>query len=70
MAKQNFREMKLSNSVRHQAICNDCSFSGALRNTVPEASADALSHVSKPGKENHIVTISTITTRTRAFRGA
>ena len=70
MAKQSFRLMKLSNSVQHQAICNDCSYSGPLRDTPGDASTDALSHVSKPGKANHIVTIATITTKAREFKSS
>jgi len=70
MAKQSLRAMKLTDSVQHQAICTNCSYSGPLRDTAPKAATDALSHVSKPGNTNHVVTITTITTRTRQFKGS
>jgi hypothetical protein len=68
MARQSIREMKLTDSVQHQAICNNCSFSGPLRDTPGEAARDGLGHVAKPGKANHIVTISTVTVRTRTLK--
>jgi hypothetical protein len=62
------RELKLRGFTTFQAICRTCSYSGAQRDTRREAETDAESHVTKPGRENHRVSISTIETSARAFK--
>ena len=67
MAKQSIREGKLIDSVKHQAICTKCTYSGIFRDTIREAEDDAESHTSKPGNQNHIVRIATIKTVVKVF---
>ena len=55
-------------SVKHRAICNDCSFKGDKRDDPQEALQDALKHRSKPGKENHILYIDTEQSSRREIR--
>lgn len=67
MAKQSIRAIKLTDGITHQAICSSCSYAGDIRETRKEAEIDAAGHVSKPGKANHQVRISTIETSVKKF---
>jgi hypothetical protein len=58
---------KLEEGATHQAVCSKGDFFGTHHIDPEDAEREAASHISKPGKTNHVVKIITTIQQVRDF---
>jgi hypothetical protein len=67
MAKTTFSNQNTDFLIKYRAVCEDDNFKGTWRDNIETAKADARSHRSQAGNQNHVIRIVAQQTLTMTF---